>query len=559
MTAPPVPLWDRRIDRRTFLAASAGGLGALALAGCSPKAKRPTGARPTVRLPQGATGFPSPFAANADIGYNQMSLIYDTLLWKDGSGKLLPWLAKGVTTSPDHLVHTFELRDGVTWSDGRPLTPADVVFTFDYYAKQQTLGPPVIIQPPQGIARVRAVGQKGVEITLTLPAVTFLEQVAGALPIVPEHVWSTIADPAGTDDVGVLVGTGAYRLDTYDGDGGALSYRARDDYFLGAPYVGAIAENAIDDSQQFAALAAGATDRARGVGLRADTLAQFQTPAYGTVTEEGSTTYPLYWNMNKEGPLSDVRFRQACAMAVDRKDLVDRLAAGKGLPGNPGFLSPANPFFAPVRQYDLDVAGANALLDGAGYRMGAGGVRQTARGAALSFELLIDNAQAPLSEILVTSLKRIGVELRPKPVEIGPQLFGNKLIGAYDIAVLFFPGPGPGGPNADPDVLRLLFSSKAPASLQAASAYGNAEFDTLADKQRVTFDEADRKATVARMQAILADELPVLPLYYPQTSILFRKQVLDQWYFTPGQFPSVEDNKQLFITGQKSGTAIRTR
>jgi peptide/nickel transport system substrate-binding protein len=336
-----------------------------------------------------------------------------------------------------------------------------------------------------------------------------------------------------------------------------LSYAARDDYFLGAPYVGTINENGIEDAQQLAALAGGAIDSARGVGLRSDTLAQFHGEAFGIVTERGSTTYPLYWNMGKEGPLADVRFRRACAMAIDRKDLLTRLAAGKGLPGNPGFLSPANPFFAPVRQYDLDVAGANSLLDGAGYRMGGNGIRQAPGGGSLSFELLLDNANAPLSEILVGSLKRIGVELRPRLVEIGPQLFGNKLIGAYDMAVLFFPGPGPGGPNADPDVLRVVFSSKVPASLLAASAYGNAEFDQLADKQRVTFDDAERKATVARMQALLADDLPVLPLYYPETAILFRKQVLDQWYFTPGQFPSVQDNKQLFITGQKSGTAIR--
>jgi hypothetical protein len=49
----------------------------------------------------------------------------------------------------------------------------------------------------------------------------------------------------------------------------------------------------------------------------------------------------------------------------------------------------------------------------------------------------------------------------------------------------------------------------------------------------------------------------MLPLYYPETAILFRKQVLDQWYFTPGQFPSPLDNKQLFITGQKTGSDIR--
>jgi len=544
------------MDRRQFLLASLGGAGALALASCTGSAT-PGAAGPTIRLPQGATGFPSPFASNADIGYNQMSLLYDTLLWKDGDGVLLPWLARSFTSSPDHLTYTFELRDNVKWSDGRPLTADDVVFTFDYYAKQGTLSPPVIIQPPKGIAKVRAPNPQTVEITLSSPQVTFQEQVAGALPIIPRHVWASVDDPGAADDRKLLVGSGAYQLKAYNGDGEAMLFTARNDYFLGSPFVRRIEENAIDDSAQVAALASGATDSARGVGLRADTLAPFQNDAFGMVTEQGSTTFPLYWNLGKEGPLSDVRFRRACVMAIDRKDLVTRLAAGRGLPGNPGFLSPANPFYTAVAQYDFNVAGANALLDGAGYRMGAGGIRQIPGGGPLSYELLIDNAEAPLSEILVSSLRRIGVELRPKPVEIGPQLFGNKLIGAYDMAVLFFPGPGPGGPNADPDILRLLFSSKVAASLEAASSYANPAFDALAEKQRVTFDEAARKSIVADMQKIIADDLPVLPLYYPETTILFRKQVLDQWYFTPGQFPSVQDNKQLFITGQKAGSTIR--
>jgi peptide/nickel transport system substrate-binding protein len=542
------------MDRRRFLLASAGGLGALAL-GALPGCTRPApgGGGPTVRLPQGALGFPSPFASNGDIGYNQMSLIYDTLLWKDGSGQLLPWLAAGFESSPDHLTYRFELRD-VRWSDGRPLTADDVVFTFDYYATQETLSPPVIIQPPQGIAKVEAPGPRTVQITLAAPQVTFTEQVAGALPIIPRHVWSSIDDPAAADDKKVLVGSGAYRLREYNGDGGAMLYTARDDYFLGAPFIRRIEQRAIEDP--IAGLASNQTDVARGLGLRADTLAPFRGDAFGTVTEQGSTTSPLYWNLGKEGPLADVRFRRACAMAIDRQDLVARLAAGRGVPGNPGFLSPANPYFAPVRQYELDVAGANALLDGAGYRMGSGGLRQGTRGA-LSFELLISNAEAPLSEVLVGALRRIGVELRPKPVELGPQLFGNKLIGAYDMAVLFFPGPGPGGPNADPDVLRLLFSSRVPPSLQAASAYANPAFDILADRQRLLFDDRERKDVVAQMQKLLADDLPILPLYYPETATLFRKDVLDQWYATPGQFPTSQDNKQLFITGAKTGTAIR--
>ncbi len=59
------------------------------------------------------------------------------------------------------------------------------------------------------------------------------------------------------------------------------------------------------------------------------------------------------------------------------------------------------------------------------------------------------------------------------------------------------------------------------------------------------------------MQAILAEDLPILALYYPEVAVPFRKKVLDGWYFTPGQFPSSVYNKQLFITGQPTGTTIR--
>jgi peptide/nickel transport system substrate-binding protein len=175
--------------------------------------------------------------------------------------------------------------------------------------------------------------------------------------------------------------------------------------------------------------------------------------------------------------------------------------------------------------------------------------------------MLIDNQRADLAEILVVSMKRIGVEVRPREVTIGPQLFGSKANGSYEIAVLPFPGPGPGGPNADPDALRILFTptNGVQGNLQGATAYYNKAFNTLAEQQRVAFDQTERKAIVAQMQAILAQDLPVVPLYYQQTDAPYRKQVLgDQWYFTPGNFPSWQNNKQLMVTGMKSGTTIRT-
>jgi len=557
------------LDRRQFLLAAVGGAGALALAGCSKSgSSRPGqggGSGTTLRLADGAAGFPSPFASNADFGYNQMILLYDTLLWTEGSGKPIPWLAKSFESSADHLTYTFVLRDGVKWSDGRPLTADDVVFTFDYYAKwgAGTPSPAEIIQAPKGIAKVVATGATTVAFTLDKPAVTFPAQVAGAVPIIPRHVWESISDPGRALDPKVLVGTGPYKLTSYNDDGGPMLFTAREDYFLGPPYVKRIEMNAITD--QFAALLAGNSDAAQGFGVRDDVLAPFKANGdYGMVTNSGDfVTAQLYWNLGKGGALGDVKFRQACALAIDRKELVTRLSAGKGQPGNPGFLSPANEFHTPVRQYDLDVAGANALLDSAGYRPGGGGIRQGPDGKPLSFEFRFDSVEGvAMSEIVIPALKRIGVELRPKPATIGPDLFGPKLFavggGGYDMAALIYPGPSPGGPNSDPDILRVVFASPGQRlSLTAATSYNNPTFDALADKQLATFDEAERKTIVDQMQKIVADDIPVLPLFYPQTDLVFRKRVLDQWYFTPGQFPTTGHNKALFVTGSKTGDKIR--
>jgi peptide/nickel transport system substrate-binding protein len=357
--------------------------------------------------------------------------------------------------------------------------------------------------------------------------------------------------------VKVLVGSGAYKLDSaYQGDGGPLLFTANDQYYLGTPFVKRIEMTNADD--QFAALLGGTVDSASGSGLRNETLAPFKKDsAYGVVTTRGASTTALYFNLKKGGPLADVQVRRACAMAIDRKDLVARLAGGNGQPGNPGFLGPENPFLSPVKQYDLDVAGANALLDGAGYKRAANGTRQTPNGAPLSFDLLIGTPDTPLGELVTAALKQIGVQANIKTLQPGPQLFGAKFSGGFDMAVVGFPGPSAGGPNGDPDLLRAVFSSKAPPSLTGAYGYANPAFDDLAEKQRATFDQAQRKSIVAQMQGILADDLPVLQLYSPDDTFVYRKAVLDPWYVSPGRYPVDVDNKQNFITGEKFGTKVR--
>ena len=354
--------------RRTFLTASLGTAGVIVFGACSdeddaasPRTTAATGddraglvpaPRPTIRVPGEDVGFPSPFAYMRGPGYVQMSYLYDSLLWNDADGEVMPWLASEFDQSDDGLTYTFVLRDGVTWHDGRPLTPDDVVFTFDYFAAQ-TLSPQVIVQPSQqgGVAEVVATGGQAIEFRLDAPDATFLEFVAAAVPIVPRHVWEPVPEAAMATDPALLVGSGPYRLESYTSGEGAYLYTANDDYFLGTPFVERIENIPVGD--ELNALMTGDIDAAGGSGLRPEVLAPFEADDAFDMLEgdPGASQIGLYWNLARGGALADVVFRRACARAIDREELVERLFGGNGTPGNPGWIPPGDPAHVEVEQY----------------------------------------------------------------------------------------------------------------------------------------------------------------------------------------------------------------
>ncbi len=556
-----------QLDRRTLLAGALGAAGAVTLGSCS--GGRPSGAGDsaaggqaaggrTVRMAGGPVGFPSPFAYNSALGYYQMSLIYDTLLWKDSTGKLLPWLASSYQRSEDGLTYTFRLRKGLKWSDGKPLTADDVAFTFEYFGKQ-TL-PPLVIAQPRGVAKAVATGPRTVDIQLKAPLVTFPEFVAGAVPIVPQHVWSSIKDPRKAHDPKVLVGSGAYRLQSFAGPGKPLAYTARDDYFLGKPFVGRVEMTPVGDT--LAALKSNEIDAGGNLalgGTRPKVLEPFRSDsAFGIVDQPADAAYPLYFNLAKGGALADPAFRKACAYAINREDIVGRLAGSNGQAGNPGFLPPDHPYHVDVEDYAYDLDKANALLDRAGYtRGGGGGTRSGPDGKPLSFRLLVGSPLASAAQLVAGDLARVGVEVTPQAMPLGPRLFGAKLSGNFDMAILPYPGPGGIPPIGDPDQLRRVYSSKLPPTPTGAAGYSNPKFDRLAQRQLVTFDDSKRRQLVAEMQRIVAGDLPLLPLYYSTAFYVYRRGGFDQWYYTPGGFPVGFVNKQAFITGKKVGLDIR--
>lgn len=557
------------LGRRTLLKAVGGAAGFALLGACSEARQGAVGGRPTVRVKSWTSlGYPGPFTYTGNPGYWRMSLLYDTLLWPDSTGTQLPWLAASHTASEDGMVHTLELRDA-TFGDGRPVRAQDVKFTYDYYTGEDTIWTPLLIGVPRRGIDVRVLGDKKVEFRLDRPDPTFVQQVLGSMPITPEHVFSKITDPMGTQDDTVLhPGNGAYRLERRNLTQDFEAYVAKDDYYLGTPFVRRIEMVTTTDDNDLNALKIGALDAGNSLpeGIRNESIDPFrEDPAYGMVTREAACGFPMFFNMAKGGALADLRFRRACLHAIDRNDLVTRLLTGNGTVGSAGWLPPSNAFHEPdVAQYPYDPVEAERLLDEAGYRRKDGGFRTYPDGRPLRYTFsLPDVVNVALAELVADSLKKVGLDIDLRRVDlIGA--FGLKIASSYDLLIISYPGPSPVGPEMDPDLLRAVYHSKLAGSsgnLVKTSGYANPEVDRLLDAQATTYDTTERRRMVSQIQRLVATDLPVAMLYYTKWYFIFRRSVFDQWYFTPGGFalgaPDVY-NKHAYITGRKTGVEIRT-
>ena len=538
-------------------------LGALVLAvgGCQAAPNReaapPSSGLAVLRLGSEDFGYPQPYTFVRGPGHVLLTYVFDTLVWHDAEN-LIPWLATNWQVSADGRTWTFTLRPGVTWHDDRPFTAEDVLFTFQYckekpnswWASQLDL-----------IEAVEQVGDRAVAIRTRTPYAPFLTAIAASVVIIPKHIWQNVADPRQFTGPEAVIGTGPYQLKAYDPAQGTYLFEANPRFFLGEPYVRRL--ELVPAPNPLLALQQGTID-AGGAGTQDvptdEVLAPFRdTSKFGLITGMREWTMGLFFNIGRGGPLADVRFRRAVAHAIDAQDLVARVLQGKGTPGNPGHLAPTSPWYNPnVPTYPHDPARARQLLDEAGYLDRNGdGLRETPDGKPLAFELIYTDWDSPRNAELIKSyLQPVGIRLDLKVMERNAR-DAAATEGRYDLALVGF-----GGLGSDPDGLRSKFDSRSKArSFTRVHGYSNPRFDELAAKQLTATDPAERKRLVDELQVILAEDLPMLSLYYPQDVWIWRKGTIDDWYFAYGWYGGGTNGayKHLFVTGQRTGTAIKGR
>lgn len=528
---------------------------ALIASACTAPAPTPTTAptvQPTTPPPPKLTATPTPkpvslrMAILADEstvqpytyvrgypGWNMLTLIYDTLFVMDADNLPKPWVAREDKVSADGKVHTITLRNDVKWHDGKPLTSADVKFSFEFYQKNthSRWTPPV-----RNMTSIETPNETTVVVTLSAPNPAFAIQLMGDVPIIPKHLWESVTEPKKFEN---NIGSGPYKLTEYKPE---QFYRfvANPDYFAGRPAVDELVMPVIKEAATiFSSLKTGeiqATVRA----LAPELVKDFQgNPDLKIQRGPGYAATILQFN-NERAPWSKKEVRQAVALAIDTQKLVDTVILGYGTLGNPGWLHPASPFHDPAVKGEYSAAKAQALLDGIGYKdTDNDGIREAA-GKKMEGTLLVysnNPTRIRTAELIAAGLKEIGISLKVtalEPASVDAKVWPDFDVAKgrdFDLAMWGWSAP------IQVNVVRtgdLVHSDPKMGSINIG-AYKNPAADKLAEELFVTTDPDKQKTLVRQLEALIAQELPFVTLFYEDGTYVYRPAAYDKWIYQKGQ------------------------
>lgn len=487
----------------------------LAVAGCAPSGASKAGAGVlTVGMPNGPmTENHNPYlptSAASSLGYRYV--IYEPLVQTNPvrpTDKGTPWLATAWEWAPDYRKVIFTPRENVKWSDGKPMTPADVAFSFTLLKKF-----PALDVHSLPIDTVTVVDGK-VEVTFTRAQFINELKVLQTM-VVPEHVWAAVPDPT-TYVNPDPVGTGPYKLKTFTPQ--TTTVVRRDAYWQELPKVPEIQYTSYNDnSAQTTALASGTSQWSYVFMPNYKTLYVDKDPANNKLWFPSGLGIHGLWINHTVAPFDNVALRQAMNDVIDRDAIFLRGEAGlfPKLESPTGLPRPAgDPFLAPEyvdAKHEVDVPKAKERLAAAGFKL-EGGVLKDPSGKAVTIELTNPAGWSDYLtdlDIIKNDLKQIGIEatVRTQTADAWTTDFSN---GKFQGSMRW---TDTGGTPYDiyTDVMngnQLRPVGEAAGGNQGR--YNNPEATKALEAYESATDDATRKASLAVLQKIMAEQVPMIP------------------------------------------------
>ena len=439
--------------------------------------------------------------------------VIESLAYRDPNTlEWVPQLARDWQVSEDGLTFTFQLRKGVTFSDGQPFTADDVVYSYQ-----------IVMNPKVDAARTRAYFQKiksveklgdyGVVFKMAEPYFQSFELCAG-ISVLPRHFYSKYSEDEINSNPGLVMGTGPYRMRDPAGwrPGQTVELVRNENYWGDLPAFNRLVFREVEEEA--------AEETMFGNGE----LDDFAPPPeqYKRLLNDPKTTaranhyeynsavggyYFIAWNQKRSGnptPFADARVRRAMTMLTDRDRINAEVYLGYATTIS-GPFSAGSPQADPaIKPIPYDPAGAKSLLAEAGYRDDGSGVLKSPGGQPFRFRLTYPSKNATFERVVLflkDSFAKAGVtlELDPQDWPIVQTDLDNR---DFDAITLGWGGA------IESDLYQEFDSSQIADKGDNFMSYVNPRLDAVVRQARQTVDDKKRMELWHQAHRILNDDQP---------------------------------------------------
>lgn len=443
------------------------------------------------------------------------TMIYDTLVEQDGDLSFHPHLAESWDEAPDGMAWTFHLKPGVTFHNGHPFNAETVATWLELFRTSENA------YMVDAVDRVEVVDDLTAKFVMKHPDPNILYNLSSSFMAIPDP--AVVAELGEDYGISEAIGTGPFKLESFTL--GQETVLVRNDAYAwaspiaenqGPPKIAKLTLREIaEDSTAFLELKTGGVDAL--LSLPTDYLGEIGSTSNLALTKlPGQEVYYMPINVTKE-PFTDIRVRQAAALAINQKEILENVFANYGSVAN-NFLISALPESKIDPSFDIsyDPVKANALLDEAGWVMGADGVRaKDGKRLSVSLWTQSDSVFRRLTEVVQAELKAVGIEaaittfdsstIRDEYKSGEQQLAVRSYFWSNaDIVDWFFGADRLGYPNVS------MFNDPKAEELRAKAMTGSAT-------------QAERVANFIAYHQYVTSQFPYAPIYQPEQNMAYNK------------------------------------